>query len=283
MNARILISGAFGFTGKHFVELARANGFQTTALKSNLLDPKSIAQELENNAFDYVVHLAAISAVTHDDQLALYEANVFGTQNLLQGLTRLRKKPRKVLLASSANIYGNAEHSPIAETASPSPINHYAMSKLAMEHMSQQFANELPLIVTRPFNYTGAGHDDRFVIPKIIAHFQRKSRVIELGNTAVLREYNDVRSVSKAYLDLLEKGVTGETYNICSGRVHSLDEVLADLKQLSGHHIEVKANPLFVRKNEVRELCGDNTKLEACIGNQFTHTLRDTLQWMLNG
>lgn len=281
MGKTILLTGADGFTGRHLIEEARRRGYRILPLQSDLLDLDGIARELSEENFDFVVHLAAISAVTHNDELALYRVNVFGTLNLLRALAQRRNPPEKVILASSANIYGNAAGSPILESTPPAPVNHYAMSKLAMEHMAAQYRNRLPLVIARPFNYTGAGHDDRFVIPKLVHHFSRRSASVELGNLDVEREFNDVRTVCGVYLDLLLRGVDSEVYNICSGRAYSLTQVIDILADMSGYRPQIRVNPDFVRANEVQRLCGDPARVEACIGKIAHPPLEHTLRWML--
>lgn len=283
MSNRILLTGADGFTGRHFTKLAEQKGDIVVSLKSDLTDFQNLHAELENIQFEYVVHLAAISAVTHPNQQELYEVNLFGTLNLLSALSANTSfQPKNILIASSANVYGNCVNSPIEETTCPNPLNHYAMSKLAMEKMSAaQFAH-MPILVARPFNYTGLGHDDRFVVPKIVDHFVKRSPIIELGNMEIEREFNDVRTVCQIYLALLEFGVPGEVYNICSGRTYSLGTVLASLTEITGHNIKPYVNPDFVRANEIHSLSGSPKKLEACIGPIQHTSLENTLEWMLN-
>lgn len=281
MTKRILLTGADGFTGQHFTEAARQAGYKTLALVADLTDAKAVDAEIAAATPDYVVHLAAISAVTHADEEAFYRVNLFGTQNLLKALAALPRVPKRVLLASSANVYGNADKSPIDESICPAPVNHYAMSKLAMEFMSATFANRLPLVTVRPFNYTGVGHDARFVIPKLVEHFVRRAEYVELGNVDVEREFNDVRSVCEAYLRLLQTGQPGQIYNVCSGRPVNLASVIDALKRITGHNLQVNVNPAFVRANEVHRLCGSPAKLDACIGPLQHPTLEETLRWML--
>lgn len=217
MRITILLTGADGFTGQHFTNEARSRGYQVLPLQSNLIDSDSITRELSGKTFDYVVHLAAISAITLAEELALYQVNLCGTLNLLQALSTRNAVPAKVIIASSANIYGNTSNSPIDELATPAPANHYAMSKLAMEYLLEGYRKCLPLVTVRPFNYTGVGQDDRFVIPKLVNHFSKHSEWVELGNKSVEREFNDVRTVCGAYLKLMVHGVNQEIYNICSG------------------------------------------------------------------
>ncbi|WP_211460701.1 GDP-mannose 4,6-dehydratase [Collimonas silvisoli] len=278
---RILLTGADGFTGRHFADSAKAAGHALIAVNSDLKDREGLKQEILKAEPDAVVHLAAISFVGHADVSAFYDVNVIGTLNLLDGLTALPQIPRKILLASSANVYGNCEQSPISEEQAPAPVNHYAMSKLAMEYMARNYLDRLPLFFVRPFNYTGLGQTESFLIPKLVAHFARQAAFVELGNLDVEREFNDARFVCDAYLKLLEKGVSGEIYNVCSGKPVTLKSVIELLRKISGHELEVKVNPDFVRANEVHRLCGVPTKLEKCIGALSHPSLEDTLQWML--
>ncbi len=277
----MLVTGADGFTGVHFVKQAREAGYDVFEFNADLTNTLAVQNQVNAAAPDAVVHLAAISFVGHDKASAFYEVNVIGTLNLLDALLKLPKPPSRVLLASSANVYGNCEQSPILETQAPAPLNHYAMSKLAMEHLALTYADRLPLFVVRPFNYTGPGQVESFVVPKIVAHFKNRATTVELGNLTVEREYNDVRMVTDAYLKLLDKAVVGQIYNICSSKTYTLHQVIDALTGLTGHQIDVVVNPAFVRANELHRLCGDATKLTQTIGASGSIALRDTLRWML--
>ena len=125
------------------------------------------------------------------------------------------------------------------------------------------------------------GHDLRFVIPKLVAHFQKKEPFIELGNLDVDREYNDVRMMSNIYIHLLEKGVSGQTYNLCTGKTYSLRYVIDRLEKLANHKIEVRVNPKFVRANEVKILSGAPVKIKSTLGQYQEFELDETLSWML--
>ncbi|HVY53646.1 MAG TPA: NAD-dependent epimerase/dehydratase family protein, partial [Gammaproteobacteria bacterium] len=190
---RILVTGADGFTGRHFIQAAQAQGHEIVRLKANLTDYSLVQEEVAQNSCDAVVHLAAISFVGAADESSFYRVNVVGTCNLLKALTTLTVTPKIILLASSANIYGNCDQSPISEEQVPAPLNHYAMSKLAMEHMARTYMDMLPIFFVRPFNYTGPGQGEIFILPKIAAHFAKRAPFIELGNIQVAREFNDVR------------------------------------------------------------------------------------------
>lgn len=277
---RLLLTGADGFTGIHLAVAAKLSGYEVFALQGNLQDVQSICQQVLDIAPTHVIHLAGISHATGDDELAYYDVNLLGSLNLLEALSQLPIQPQKIILASTSHVYGNNVHSPITEKELPAPISHYAMSKLAMEYMSRPFLDRLPIVVTRPFNYTGIGHAEYFVIPKIVNHFQRKAEVIELGNLDVLREYNDVRDVCEVYLKLLAHGAPGEAYNIASGRSYSLHQVIGALEKISGDSLVATVNPHFVRANEIFNLSGDSAKLEGCIESVGWRPLEDTLEWM---
>lgn len=281
---RILLTGASGFTGRHFQEHATQAGHEVVPLHANLTDPASLQQGVHAaGPVDAVVHLAAISFVGHANDTEFYAVNTVGTTHLLAALAALpaSDRPDKVLVTSSANVYGNCRHSPIAETQPPAPINHYGASKLAMEHMAKMFLDKLPVVITRAFNYTGPGQTESFLIPKLIEHFKHRAPVVELGNIQVEREFNDVLMTADIYPKLLEHGVPGEIYNVCSGRTYSLNSVIQLLTKMTGHTIEAKVNPKFIRANEVHRLCGDPTKLHQCIGHVPNYELQDCLKRML--
>ncbi|HYP82111.1 GDP-mannose 4,6-dehydratase [Variovorax sp.] len=264
---KLLLTGSNGFTGRPFRHHAQVAGYEVLPLHADLLDTDALTREVQSVQPDYVVHLAGIAFVGHSREEAFYGVNVLGTTNLLDALASLPSPPSMTLLASSANVYGNCAQSPISEDQPPAPVNHYAMSKLAMEYMARAYMHRLQLVVTRPFNYTGPGQDEAFVIPKLAKHFAERAPSVALGNLHVEREFNDVRSVCAAYLFLLQKGVAGEIYNVCSGRMHNLQEIIQEFERIAGHTMDVRVDPHFVRPNEVHQLCGNPGKLKNLMAN----------------
>jgi len=294
MGKRVLVTGSEGFTGRYLVQELESTGYEVFGLGSHasnapgyiladLMDATALKLALERVQPDVVIHLAALAFVGHGDPNAFYQVNLMGTRNLLEAIVASGKVPESVLLASSANVYGNQVEGELSELAPPAPANDYAVSKLAMEYMAKTWLPRLPITFVRPFNYTGVGQSDNFLLPKIVSHFQRKASVIELGNLDVWRDFSDVRAVVQAYRKLIEGKPVGETFNVASGKTHSLREVLALCSELSGHDIEVQVNPAFVRANEVKTLCGNANKLRECIGDWDTPELKETLRWMLEG
>ncbi len=288
---RALITGLSGFTGRYMAAELREAGYQIwgigepspegLSLKADLTDLGSLQAAIAEIKPQVVVHLAGIAFVGHSQPSAFYEVNLIGTRNLLQALEPFAEQIECVLLASSANVYGNAQEGLIAETQPPNPSNDYAVSKLAMEFMAKTWIPRLPIVIARPFNYTGIGQTDNFLIPKIVSHFLRQEQSISLGNLEVWREFNDVRDVVSAYRELILNKPLGKTFNVCSGNLISLREVMALATQITGHQIEINVNPAFVRANEVTRLGGDCTELSNVIPDWRPRPLPNTLAWML--
>ena len=288
----VLITGSNGFTGHHLRTTLLGAGYRCVGLVRSdgagdgspvdISDVAALRDAIEVTRPDFVIHLAAIAYVGHSDPVEFYRVNLFGTLNLLQAIHDSGVKPEKVLLASSANVYGAHPICPVGEDFPPAPVNHYAMSKLAMEIMARTWMDRLPIVIARPFNYTGPGQSRNFVIPKIVSHFQEKRPVIQLGNIDVRREFNDVRFVTTAYSKLIEKASAGSLVNICTGVGYSIADVLKTLEDLTSHHIEVQVDPSLVRDNELRVLVGDPTLLNRKVGELPKYSLRETLESMLH-
>jgi len=290
--ARVLVTGLEGFTGHYVAAELEQAGYQvfglshdvaaTNAEPVDLLDVDAVRCAMASIRPQAVIHLAAIAFVAHGDIEAIYRTNIVGTRNLLAALADLPEPLSTVLLASSANVYGNAEGcgEPLNELTPLAPMNDYAVSKLAMEYMARTWSGRLPLVFTRPFNYTGVGQSTQFLIPKIVDHFRRGEQHIELGNLDVWREFMDVRAVAWTYRRLLETRDGLNTFNICTGASSSLREVLAMMEEIAGYAISVSVNPAFVRSNEVQRLEGDGSRLQARIGTLPPHSLMETLRWM---
>lgn len=294
---RALITGAAGFTGRYLRQELEQHGWETWGLgqapaapgfadryvQADLLEPEGLAEAVHKVQPEAVFHLAAIAFVGHGSPEDFYRVNVLGTRNLLHALAELPRTPDAVLLASSANVYGNASEGKLSESTPYNPANDYAVSKAAMEMMARLWQDRLPITLVRPFNYTGVGQSPNFLVPKIVDHFVRRASVIELGNLNVWRDFSDVRDVVRAYRLLAETCPAGKTVNICSGRTHSLQEVLETARSITNHKLEVTVNPTFVRAKEVKTLYGDTGKLSHLLGDWQPKDFEQTLRWMLNG
>ena len=292
VSKRVLVTGLQGFTGVHLAAELERHGYEVwgvgdtkpelpRTIQADLTDTESLRQAVRTARPQFVVHLAGIAFVGHGDPKAFYDINLIGTRNLLEALEPVAGDLDCVLLASSANVYGNLQSGLLSETNPVNPANDYAVSKLAMEYMAQLWVPKLPVVIARPFNYTGVGQSESFLIPKIVSHFVRHRSRIELGNMDVWREFNDVRDVVYAYRKLLETRPVGQVVNICSSNLVSLRDALALATELTGRAIEPHVNPVFVRENEVLRLGGDSTRLRRFVPDWHPRPLRETLAWML--
>ena len=287
---RVLVTGLRGFTGRYVQAALAQRGWEVCGLggQTDLADSAALAHAVAQARPQAVIHLAAIAFVGHgnadSDADAFYRVNLLGTRHLLAVLAQLPQPPTRVLLASSANVYGNQTGGMLDESTPPQPANDYAVSKLAMEHMARLWMARLPITIVRPFNYTGVGQSADFLLPKIVAHFRRRATSIKLGNLDVWRDFSDVRAVADAYGRLLDApaAAVGATVNLCSGHSHSLRDIIAMAQDITGHRIDVQVNPAFVRANEVKTLLGNPARLHTLIGADWANPLlQDTLRWML--
>ncbi|MDK2757740.1 MAG: GDP-mannose 4,6-dehydratase [Blastomonas fulva] len=277
---RVLVTGADGFTGTYLVAELLSRGHEVVPFASDITDAAAVDAEVAAVSPDRVIHLAAIAFVGTDAVDPFYQVNQLGTYHLLDAVARHAPRAH-VLIASSANIYGNTTGGYLDESTPPNPANHYAVSKWAMELGARIWADRLHITTARPFNYTGVGQEEQYLIPKIVAHFRRREPVITLGNIDVSRDFGDVRSVVAAYCGLSLAPPAPQVVNVCTGRVWNIRQIIAIASRITGHDIEIATNPAFMRANEVEILAGDAALLHALLPDWQPRDLEDTLQWML--
>ena len=288
---RILLTGFSGFTGKYILQSATNFGVDifcfsedgTPNSKSiNLLDYRAVLEKVKETKPTSVIHLAAISHVQHEPASDFYSVNIGGTRNLLQALSELPSEGLiNTVFASSANIYGNSKQVVLNETTPLKPVNDYGLSKKRMEEMLYLWREKIPISITRPFNYTGRGQTENFLIPKIVEAFKLKKQRLELGNLEVSRDFSDVRFIANAYLTLATQKSGFRILNLCSGNLVSIREIVSVCTSLTGHRLEVVSNPNFRRRNEILKLKGDTTQMVKYLGYRSAYSIKDTIGWML--
>ncbi|MDY0122983.1 GDP-mannose 4,6-dehydratase [Sulfurimonas sp.] len=289
---KVLITGIDSFSGTHLSSYLQNAGYDVygTSLflsgdkkyQCDITKKSDLLIVLKNVKPDFIIHLSGISFAAFDTSEEFYRVNTIGTANILDSLLELGLNPAKVILASSATVYGNQGLEVLDESLCPQPTNHYGASKYAMECLAKNYFEKLNIIIVRPFNYTGINQQEHFLIPKIIKHFKQMKQTIELGNIDVSREFNDVSYVCEIYKKLLESSVASEVVNIASNRGIKLLDVIEMMQEMSGYKIEVKVNPAFVREGEIKSLTGSTKKLFKLIGEveqkEFKETLREMLE-----
>lgn len=297
-SSRVLLTGILGFSGSYLAEALTGQGFVVhgiarthdvdnggiagTVHRADIRDSMAVRAVLSDVQPDYVIHLAGIASPAHDDVEELYLNNVVGTRIFLSELANGREQLKHVIVASSSNVYGRRGQSVLTEDLPINPANDYGITKAAVEFLVGMFGSRYPITIVRPFNYTGVGQSCSFLIPKIVDHFKRRETVIELGNTAISRDFSDVRDICQLYSRLLGcEAAFGRAVNLCSGIATPLREVIDELEELTGHTMEIRTNPCFVREHEVHALSGSTQLLHHFVGPLARRPLRDTLRWML--
>jgi nucleoside-diphosphate-sugar epimerase len=278
----VAITGAEGFTGRYVCAELERRGVQWHSLRADLRDLAAVDAEIAAAPqFDALIHLAAIAFAGGGDWRAFYDVNQIGTFNLLDSVARHRPGIRCVV-ASSAQVYGSAASGMVDETYVCDPSNHYGISKYAMELGARNWANQIDIIITRPFNYTGVGQESRYLIPKLVDHFKRRCATVELGNIYVQRDFGDVREVAAIYCDLTQVDQSVDIINVASGKLYTISDITGMLSALTGHNIDIEINPSFFRMNEVEVLGCDVQKLRATLPDRIYPDFLHTLKWMLD-
>jgi nucleoside-diphosphate-sugar epimerase len=280
MIKRVLVTGAQGFTGHYLVELLRQLGHEVYALQADIRDLEALTTEIKSVNPTHVVHLAGISFTLDGKDINIYQVHLIGSENLLKACMEIRGNLQKVILVSTSHVYGFGNGEPLDEDFPVAPRSHYAVSKYAMECIAENYRDDLSIIITRPFNYTGYGQAGRFLVPKLVSHFKERLPAIELGNIDVARDFSDVRWVAQVYRALLDSEYEG-VVNLCSGRAVTIRYILDYLQQKTGHEIQLNQKIDLMRKECLLQV-GNHTKLDNWVGIQ-PYPFESTLDWMLSG
>ncbi|MGE3307708.1 MAG: NAD-dependent epimerase/dehydratase family protein, partial [Rhizobiaceae bacterium] len=259
----VLVTGASGFVGGRLVRALRqhlpaqtrligwdrspavdaAEGVEWRAV--DLTDAAAVDAAIADARPAQVFHLAALSSVgqAQGAARATHDVNVGGTFNLAEALRR-HSPGTGVIFASSGEIYGGAfaAGAPLAEGASVLPLNSYARSKLAAEFvLHDRLADACPVVALRLLNHTGAGQDERFVVPTFAAQIARIEKglhppQVHVGNLAAERDFLDVDDVIDAYVrafTIIGEAPGFRVFNVASGAPRSIASILDRLVALA--------------------------------------------------
>ncbi len=295
MNEKLLITGGNGFIGRYLCRECNKHGIDFlvlsqdgtcaqrggTGFPANLLDARSLDRAIEYFQPHAVIHLAAIASPVHQNIAEVYNVNVVGTENLLNAAQKRLPAGSRVIVASTAGVYGNQPVSHLSEDMPFNPVNHYSYSKMVMEFLSRQYADALDINIIRPFNIIGRGQKENFFISKLIKHFSQRAPEIFLGNLKAVRDYVSVELCAKTVLDLaVSQEPIPPVLNICSGTGHSCEDVVHILEELTGHHPKIHSTADLSRPNEIWRLVGDPSRLKSVIHGKYSI---DPLEAILTG
>jgi GDP-4-dehydro-6-deoxy-D-mannose reductase len=252
-----------------------------------------VRQVIETVRPDLVFHLAAISHVpsTRTDPALAFDVNVGGTFNLLESLRQTGLAPR-VVLVSTGNLYGHLDSGEggFIEESPVHPNSPYAATKLMSEELAHAYARDfsLPIVIARPFNHTGPGQPPFFVCSEfaqaIAARLGRENPVhLKTGALEPRRDLSDVRDVVRAYAMLAASATPGETYNVGSGSMIAVAEILRILGELAGVEVLPEVDPARLRVGEILRSGGNCSKIRDALGwtpqIPFRQTLSDLLHY----
>lgn len=300
---KILITGITGFAGTHLTNLLEDTEFEIhgTSLstesiegkvhihKVNLLETEKVNSLLSEISPDYIIHLAALSSPKNsfDNPKEYLQNNTDAQINVLEAVKNAGIKPR-ILIVSSGEIYGKQQELPIKESAPFFPTSPYSVSKITQDYLALEYylASKLDIIRARPFNHIGPGQSEDFVVAsfaKQIAEVEKNGGVVKVGNLNARRDFTDVRDMVKAYMLLLEKGESGEVYNIGKGSSYEIKFILESLIAFSDSNIKVEEDVQRLRPTDIPDIVCDNTKIHNATGWMaeipIEKTLRDTLDY----
>jgi GDP-4-dehydro-6-deoxy-D-mannose reductase len=284
---RALITGGKGFVGQWLDAHLKDHGDEVAVIdiETDVADGSAVRRVVHDVAPDAIYHLAAMTHVgeSWEDPSAVLRVNVLGTAEVLAA-ARTRPETR-VLVVSSAEVYGvvGPEQLPLGESTPTAPASPYAASKLAAEAVALQAwrGYRQPVIVVRPFNHIGPGQSPNFFVPALAKRIVEARRSgagsLRVGTLTTRRDFTDVRDVVAAYRLLIEKGVPGDVYNVCSGRDVAMSEVAAHLLALAGADLTLETDPELVRPVDVPVLRGDAGRLHVATGWEPSIPLATTL------
>lgn len=301
MIKRALVTGADGFVGRHLTRYLRNCGWEVIGCDivpregmhvCNLLDREETEVFLKSiGTISHVFHLSAISFVPQsiENPLSCFQINTDGVITFTHLLNQYYGSQVHFLFISTSEVYGQPCYLPIDERHPLNPQNPYAISKLASDFYCQYLHKKriLSTTIIRPFNHSGAGQNERFVLSSFAKQFIEiekgiKQPILHVGNIEVKRDFLHVSDVIRAYEMLAQNEGNGEAYNLCSGKSHSLKQIIDILQTLTGIKVEICIDSERTRANDIQEIYGSCEKLKKNISWEPRCTITDIINDLLN-
>lgn len=301
---KVLIIGAGGFVGEYLIKEFQKNNYQIIACdigkkekfdkEISYFDIDILNKQLVNNIInktkpDYLINLAAISSVGMSWKIPdkTIQINVIGTINILEAIKEYCPTC-KVLLIGSSEEYESIDR-PLKEEDSIKANNPYGISKIAQENFAKLYSEKygLKIVCTRSFNHTGIGQLDQFVIPsfcKQVAEIEKtkQSGKISVGNLSAYRDISDVKDIVYVYRKLLENDNNQFIYNVGSGKVYQIEELLKYIISLSTQNIEIVIDESKLRPVDTPYICCDNAKIKEYFNNtDIKETIKEMYEYYL--
>jgi nucleoside-diphosphate-sugar epimerase len=311
-GGKALVTGGGGFIGSHLVDRLLAEGYDVRVLdnfatgrRENIAHVVDDIELVEGDIQSYerahtavrgcelVFHLAALPSVPRSvqDPLTSNATNVVGTLNVL--LAARDEEVGRVIYASSSSLYGENPELPKREDMPLFPIAPYPVSKLAGEGYCRSFTRVygLDTVSLRYFNVFGARQDPfsqyAAVIPNFITAFLNDKRPVVHGDGEQSRDFTYVDNAVDANLCAAQadESVAGEAFNIACGERITLNEILDELRRLTGLRLEARYED--PRPGDIPHSLADVTQARQQLGYDPEVPVRDglrrTLTWHMAG
>jgi GDP-4-dehydro-6-deoxy-D-mannose reductase len=306
---RILVTGITGFAGSWLAEALLAQGTheliglsrgghwpeEVRHLEGRLdlrpcdvCDGKQLESILREVLPEQIYHLAGYPHVgrSFSEPDAAWQGNLQVARSLYEAVARWGGRPR-ILAVGSGLIYGDPQtpDEVFTENSPLRPTSPYAASKAAADLVGYQFtrSHSLDVVRARPFNHIGPRQSPQFAVANFarqLAEIRVGTRppLLETGDLGAYRDLTDVRDVAAAYLLLMERGRTGEAYNVGSGDSLSMREVLDRLVALAGVEVTVRRRSDLLRRTDPPRILVSAERLRNEIGWAPRYPLQQTLQ-----
>jgi GDP-4-dehydro-6-deoxy-D-mannose reductase len=310
-QTRVLITGAGGFVGPHLVNaLRRFCGRDLAVLATtktggvlpelgrleslDICDVEAASGAIAGWRPTHVVNLAGIAATAAAaaDPEAAWDVHLRGSRNLARAI--LSTAPDCWLLhVGSGLVYGASAKSgvPVDEDTVLAPVDEYAATKAAADiALGALVRRGLKCVRFRPFNHAGCGQTEDFVIPAFAMQIARIEvglgpPLVRVGNLDAERDMLDVADVTEAYalaVSARDSLVSGEIFNIASGRPQRISDILNQLLSFSRETITIQRDPARDRPSDLPSIVGDSKRIRAKLGWAPRHNFGDTLRGILD-
>jgi GDP-4-dehydro-6-deoxy-D-mannose reductase len=256
-------------------------------MQCDLRDAKRLMRVLKEVRADKIFHLAGVNkgSCLHD----FLDVNLYGTLNLFEVIKGLSDRPMVLITGSSAEYGLGATDSLISETTPFRPFTDYGLSKLFQEFVSLRYylTEGIHVVRSRAFNITGPGEPPWLVcssFAKQVAEIEAGilPPILKVGNLESYRDFLDVRDVVRGYWILLEHGMPGEVYNLCSGVSRKISDVLQTILDISGVKVRVEVEDGRFQRGDVSFQCGSFEKVKSLGWKpeiEFLRSMQDLLNF----
>lgn len=300
--SRVLIFGAGGFVGSYLCKEFLNNGYKVSGTdkgegsalpsevdfyRTDLIQANEVEKLIGQIQPDIIVNLAAISSVGASWNMpqTTMAINVIGALNIMEAARKSEKKPR-ILFVGSSEEYVISEN-PLDENTQLNANNPYGISKVTQEQFAKLYREQygLKIYCVRPFNHTGIGQRDSFVLPsfcKQVAEIDKsgKDGKIQVGNLKAKRDFSHVKDVVRAYRMIVESDNCNQIYNVGSGNAYSLEDMLTYIIGLSNQHIEIEVDQNRIRPTDQPVICCDRSLIGKELGWEPQYNVYDALKEM---